>query len=210
MAPSSLRPAPELEEPCTRITTAGVDGGGDRNRRISIPAPSASPGAAPAIDKAWSFLPAKADGPPGQRVTRGNRSRGKCGLAPRPPAAPSDAGSQPFAEQVRRRVDGTSDSGPADSLDPRASANKPRTGRFAAGIFSFDRPRPFSFRCLEKKMGADSPENFRSSPGPPGKGQGKVLAGSFFPAAPHPPFAAQMPPSPGGRLLGAIRSGSPR
>lgn len=31
-------------------------------------------------------------------------------------------------------------------------------------IFSFDRPQPFSFRCLEKKMGADSP----GKPGSPG------------------------------------------
>ena len=43
----------------------------------------------------------------------------------------------------------------------------PCWGKFpAAGIFSFDRERPFSFRCIEKKMGVHSRAAKRRSPVP--------------------------------------------
>ena len=54
-----------------------------------------------------------------QRVTRGKRSKSKCGFASRLFTAPSDAGAQFFAGWVRRKVDGAVDARRTDSHDPR-------------------------------------------------------------------------------------------
>ena len=70
-------------------------------------------------------------------------------------------GRSPAPTGVRRRDDGASDTRRTDSHDPRTYEQAdPFPGPpVRLSIFSVDRPRPFSFRCLEKKMGAESSGN---------------------------------------------------
>ena len=53
---------------------------------------------------------------------------------------------------------------------PASRKGGPDGPLFRHSIFSFDRPRPFSFRCLEKKTGADPPRGPRAPARPAGQG----------------------------------------
>lgn len=95
--------------------------------------------------------------PLGQRVTRGDRSRDKCGLAPRSSAARSVRLRGISTTGGRRRVDGASNICRTDSLDSRIC----RTLRLRCkvrhpALFLLDRPRPVLFLALSKReWGAD-------------------------------------------------------
>ena len=68
---------------------------------------------------------------------------------------------------------------------------------FRLGIFSFDRPRPFSFRCLEKKMGAGS----CGDPAPP---EGRFFRETAKRARRDtwvPPYRGRAGGLPGGKVL---------
>ena len=52
---------------------------------------------------------------------------------------------------------------------PHSRKGGPDGPPFRYSIFSFDRPRPFSCRCLEKKMGADSPQEACAPRSPSGQ-----------------------------------------
>ena len=92
---------------------------------------------------------------------------------------------------VRRRVDGGLDARRTDSPDPRTHEQAdPFPGPpVRLSIFSFDRPRPFSFRCLEKKMGAESPGNLPA----PGKGDLSQKPAPRVPFIRHLPRKRRLP-----------------
>ena len=82
---------------------------------------------------------------------------------------------------------------------PASRKGGPDGPLFRHSIFSFDRPRPFSFRCLEKKMGAESPGNLPA----PGKGDLSQKPAPRVPFIRHLPRKRRLPRR--GRLLAWAR-----
>ncbi len=135
------RPGPHRKSP-QRPPTAGRDGYRGSGRILNSP---------------LQPQPESPHRPLGQRVTRGDRSRDKCGLAPRSSAARSVRLRGISTTGGRRRVDGASNICRTDSLDSRIC----RTLRLRCkvrhpALFLLDRPRPVLFLALSKReWGAD-------------------------------------------------------
>ena len=136
------RPGPHRKSP-QRPPTAGRDGYRGSGRILNSP---------------LQPQPESPHRPLGQRVTRGDRSRDKCGLAPRSSAARSVRLRGISTTGGRRRVDGASNICRTDSLDSRIC----RTLRLRCkvrhpALFLLDRPRPVLFLALSKReWGADT------------------------------------------------------
>ena len=142
-----------------------------------------------------AFSPNRRGAPlPGSRPTPGERQRKEklvdSFTVPPPSAATVMRGRSSSWNRMRRKDDGASGPGQADSPDPRSPANKPRRGVLPPNGFLLTGRGRFLL-SRQKKRGADSPENFRSPPGPPGKApdEGLNQAGSLI----RPPAAATFP-----------------
>ena len=108
-------------------------------------------------------------------------------------------GQGPSTIGEQRKVDGAVDACRTDSHDHRTSANKPRTGRFAARRFSLPPAAAHSLLSRQKRMGGGSPAGSpQSPPGPPGS----AFCESLQQSGPRiqPPAARPFSPQ-GGRLL---------
>ena len=178
MAPSSLRRTPAVERPWSRIDGAAGDRGGCR---ICPCSDLRALRAAPAVDAGLPLGGVGADGgsargadfrrTPGERqrksalvdssATPSIHPRTLCGdqALPAPMSGAGPTVQPPLTTPIR--------------TTPVIRKGGPFGPSFRLSIFSFDRPRPFSFRCLEKKMGAESAGRPPGLPGgaPPGRGR---------------------------------------
>ena len=192
MAPSSLRRTPAVERPWSRIDGAAGDRGGCRicpcsDLRALRAAPAVDAGLPLGGRGGWRirllswFGDVEADGGSARgadfRRTPGERQRKSAlvdssatpSIHPRTlcggralPVPMSGAG--PTVQPPLTTLIG---------ITPGIRKGGPFGPPFRLSIFSFDRPRPFSVRGFEKKMGAESPGRPPGLPGgaPPGRGR---------------------------------------
>ena len=205
-APSALRLAPAVEEPDSRITTAA----GNRGWKTELAnfysrafrfATHCSGGRCSLPGGMWGRmedLPAALALSAIAPAARSEAERAETAVQANPSTTPSlrrTVYAAPGSFDRRGKTQGRR--GHRSPTVPIRTPPVPRKGGpngppFRPGIFSFDRPRPFSFRCLEKKMGADSPGTSR-----PRRVSGKSLTPPARGCLSPPGYRTAAPPPPG-------------
>jgi hypothetical protein len=224
---TTLRRTLAPEEPGPRTTSAGGWTGWQTNRPapISAAAPPAfdesqhhgrilhRPPASPNQESPYGQPGKRADPPsaptppmgglhqpPGQRVTRGDRSRGKSDT-PRSPAAPSMRLQGLSTAGIRRRDDGTIDACRTDSHDPRYTKMRPGWAASSSKApFLLDR-RSVKKTCRGQVFSA-APAELISA----GGNHAGAENGVHSPGISHPPEG----PPPQGLTCGSSSSWPPR